>query len=58
MKQKIDAIITAFAPEMERITDLNESKDRKVEIARDWLRGQLEQFAAELLANCRKEMDG
>jgi hypothetical protein len=43
---------------MERITDLNESKDRKVEIAKDWLRRQLEQFAAELLANCRKEMDG
>jgi hypothetical protein len=54
MKEKIDAIIAAFVPEMERITGLNESKDRKVEIARDWLRGQLEQFAAELLASCHK----
>lgn len=52
MKEQIDAIVRAFAPEMERITGLDESKEGKVRLAEDWLRSRLEIFESEVRENC------
>jgi hypothetical protein len=54
MRTQIDAIIDAFAPEMERITGLEESKEAKVRIAENWLRKRLETFENEIRADCAR----
>jgi hypothetical protein len=54
MKERIDAIVQAFAPEMERITELDDSKEGKVRRAEDWLRMQLQAFEAEIREDCIK----
>jgi hypothetical protein len=55
MNSEIDAIVKAFAPEMERITDLLESKEGKVRIAENWLRRCLEKFEEEIRTDCTKK---
>jgi hypothetical protein len=55
MKAEIDAIIGDFAPEMERITALTESKECKVRIAEAWLRCRLKRFEAEIREDCAKK---
>jgi hypothetical protein len=55
MKAEIDAIIGDFAPEMERITALTESKECKVQIAEAWLRCRLERFETKIRADCAKK---
>ena len=57
MKAEIDAIVKAFAPEMERITGLEESKESKVRIAEDWLRSRLEKFEDEIREACVKKIN-
>ena len=52
MKAEIEAIVGAFAPEMERIAGLNESKEGKVRIAENWLRQSLKRFEDEVRTNC------
>ena len=54
MRIQIDAIVGAFAPEMERITGLGESKETKVRIAENWLRARLEKFENEIRADCAR----
>jgi hypothetical protein len=54
MRIAIDAIIKDFAPEMERITNLEESKENKVRIAENWLRSRLEKFESDVREDCAK----
>jgi hypothetical protein len=54
MRTRIDEIVRAFAPEMERITSLGESKETKVRIAESWLRARLEKFENEIRADCAR----
>jgi hypothetical protein len=54
MRAQIDAIVKAFAPEMERITALEASKEAKVQIAEDWLRSHLEKFEHQIRQDCKK----
>jgi vacuolar-type H+-ATPase subunit D/Vma8 len=56
MKERIDAIIMAFVPEMERITRLDESRSANVKIARNWLRCQVEQFAEDIRESYQTEI--
>jgi hypothetical protein len=55
MKASIEAIVQAFAPEMERITGLNESKENKVRIAENWLRARLEKLEHEIRDDCARK---
>jgi len=48
MRITIEAIVKDFAPEMERITNLEESKENKVRIAENWLRSRLERLENEV----------
>ena len=54
MKASIEAIVKSFAPEMERITGLQESKENKVRIAENWLRAHLEKFEHEIRDDCAR----
>jgi hypothetical protein len=58
MTEQIDAIVRAFAPEMERITHLQESKDGKVRLAENWLRSRLQAFETEIRADCASANTG
>jgi hypothetical protein len=55
VNSSIEAIVKAFAPEMERITGLEESKENKVRIAENWLRSRLEKFANEIREDCTRK---
>ena len=54
MRIAIDSIIKDFAPEMERITNLEESKEDKVRIAENWLRSRLEKFESDIREDCAR----
>ena len=55
MKIAIEAIVKDFAPEMERNTNLEESKEAKVRIAENWLRSRLEVFQDEIREDCARK---
>jgi hypothetical protein len=55
MRAEIDAVVKAFAPEMERITRLTETKESRVRIAEDCLRSHLEKFEHEIREDCAKQ---
>ena len=55
MRPAIDAIVEDFAPEMERITNLEGSKENKVRMAENWLRSRLEKFESDVRDDCARE---
>jgi len=55
MRITIEAIVKDFAPEMERITNLEESKENKVRIAENWLRSRLKGLENEVREDCAKK---
>jgi hypothetical protein len=55
MRAEIATVVKAFAPEMERITRLTETKESRVRIAEDCLRSHLEKFEHEIREDCAKQ---
>ena len=56
MKEKIDAFVAAFFPEMQRIQSLAESDVSKLRVSENWLRARLEKFAGDVCDDCERKI--
>jgi hypothetical protein len=57
MKEKIDAFVAAFFPEMQRIQSLTESDTNKLRVSENWLRARLEKFAGDVREDCGRKSE-
>jgi hypothetical protein len=57
MKEKIDAFVAAFFPEMQRIQSLTESDTNKLRVSENWLRARLEKFAGDVREDCERKSE-
>jgi hypothetical protein len=55
MKEKIDELVAAFSPEMQRIQSLKESDVNKIRVSENWLRARLEKFAGDVRQDCERK---